>query len=157
MIVETLALLFPAYASSPLATLSKFLKKTHPIDFDRHLPDGKPLLGAGKTWEGTLIGTLGGGILGLFVYRAFAIQANPFLFAFLGLVGDMLGSFIKRRMGMERGQHAPLLDELDFLFPPLVYAAPPFPDVLIVVVITPVLHKLACLVGYALGVKREPW
>ncbi|HID72560.1 TPA: CDP-archaeol synthase [Candidatus Micrarchaeota archaeon] len=157
MIVETLALLSPAYFSSPFATLSCLLPRRHPVDFNIRLRDGNRLLGDGKTWEGLLLGTLLGGVAGALVYIPFGISENPFLMAFLGLLGDMMGSFAKRRMGLERGEHAPLLDELDFLAPPLMYALPPAADVAVILVVTPFLHRLASAAGYAAGVKREPW
>ena len=38
-----------------------------------------------------------------------------FLLGFGALLGDALGSFIKRRMGIGRGKPAPILDQIDFL------------------------------------------
>ncbi len=155
--IHTLALFFPAYVSSPLATLTALLPRRHPIDFGARLRDGGRIFGDGKTWEGLIIGTLFGGLLGLPVYVFFGVSANPFVFAFLGLLGDLIGSFVKRRMGLRRGEHAPILDELDFLFPPLVYAMPPWRDALVLILITPFLHRAVSILGYKLGVKREPW
>ncbi len=157
MIIETLALLSPAYFSSPFATFSRFFPRKHPVDLGYVLRDGHRILGDGKTWEGLVLGTAFGGAVGALIYTWFGISENPFLIAFLGLCGDMLGSFVKRRMGLKRGEHAPLLDELDFLAPPLVYTHPPAVDVVILLLITPVLHKLASIAGYKMGVKHEPW
>ncbi len=155
--IHTLALFFPAYVSSPLATLTALLPRRHPIDFGARLRDGRRIFGDGKTWEGLIIGTFLGGLLGLPVYVFFGVSANPFVFAFLGLFGDLIGSFVKRRMGLRRGEHAPILDELDFLFPPLAYAMPPWRDALVLILITPFLHRAVSIAGYKLGVKREPW
>ena len=157
MIIETFALLSPAYFSSPFATLSRFFPRKHPVDLNARFCDGKRILGDGKTWEGLLLGTLLGGAAGALIYACFGISENPFLIAFLGLLGDMMGSFAKRRMGLERGEHAPILDELDFLAPPLMYTLPPAADVMAVLAATPFLHKIVCLLGYKIGVKREPW
>ena len=77
------------------------------------------------------------------------------------LVGDTAGSFIKRRNGIKRGSSAPLLDQDDFLVGALLFAS-----LIIVVkiewwilllVITPVIHYIACLIGYAFKVKKTPY
>jgi CDP-2,3-bis-(O-geranylgeranyl)-sn-glycerol synthase len=83
------------------------------------------------------------------------------------MVGDIAGSFLKRRIGRERGAAVPGLDQLDFVagalalafvasrawavgtFTPAVLAA--------VVVLTPVLHLGTNGIGYVLGLKNEPW
>jgi len=62
---------------------------------------------------------------------------------------------------MKRGEPAPLLDQEDFLLGALFFGALITPVlenwVFLLVVITPIIHWSANLVGYFLGVKKEPW
>ena len=154
--IQALAYVLPAYVASPLATLARFLP-THPMDFGKRWRDGERILGDGKTWEGFILGTVGGGAIGLFVYPLFSVQYNPFLVALVSMLGDVAGSFVKRRMGLKRGEDAPLIDQIDFLLPVLALFPPRPTDALILILITPLIHRLACIIGHALGVKREPW
>ena len=43
-----------------------------------------------------------------------------FLLGFGALLGDALGSFLKRRLGIGRGKPAPILDQLDFIIVALI-------------------------------------
>ena len=47
-----------------------------------------------------------------------------FLLGFGALVGDALGSFLKRRLGIGRGKPAPFLDQLDFIIVALIFVSP---------------------------------
>ena len=71
------------------------------------------------------------------------------------------GSFLKRRVDMERGADAPLLDQLNFIVGATVFAYL-FTEItagmiLFMLVVTPLIHRAACMAGYKLGVKRVPW
>lgn len=77
-----------------------------------------------------------------------------------GLIGDLIGSFIKRRSGIERGHPFIFLDQLGFLVLGMlfVYLLIPWPiEYLIVQVpITFVVHIAANLFGYFTGIQDEP-
>ncbi|GGL28098.1 hypothetical protein GCM10009037_09640 [Halarchaeum grantii] len=169
--------MLPAYVPNNAAVLAG---GGRPIDGGRTWRDGKRLLGDGKTWRGTLVGTLAGAALAgaLNVARpalagatGVALPAFPLAVAlalpFGAMLGDILASFVKRRSGRERGAAFPLLDQLDFVVVALVLAAlvaPAWfratftlPVVLAVLVLTPVLHVLTNAGAYLLGLKEEPW
>ncbi len=91
---------------------------------------------------------------------------NPlavFAMCVAALLGDLLGAFIKRRLGLPRGAPAPLLDQLDFLLAALLALWLIQPSVLraiyvvIAVIITPPIHLATNTIAYLLGLKREPW
>nr|MDO8080708.1 CDP-2,3-bis-(O-geranylgeranyl)-sn-glycerol synthase [Candidatus Freyarchaeota archaeon] len=86
---------------------------------------------------------------------------HGFLLSFGALIGDLIGSFIKRRLNLERGQPAPPLDQLDFITGALVFSfivfIPPLEIIIILLVLTPVIHLTANIVGYKLRLKKEPW
>jgi len=84
-----------------------------------------------------------------------------FLLSSGALFGDMIGSFIKRRLGIERGKPAPLLDQLDFVIFAILFAYPFAPItldmVVIILIITPVIHLSGNIVAYLLGIKSIWW
>ena len=167
-------IVIPAYAANGFAPFARGKRR---IDFGLNFFDGKPIFGPGKTWEGLIfavfMGTLFGAVeiyfypqlnaialengLALFELSIFSV----FLVALGAMLGDMLGSFIKRRMGISRGRSAPLLDQLDFLFGAFVFAYVffeiSFMSVLLYLMITPFVHLTCCFIGNKLGVKKEPW
>ncbi|MHA1129771.1 MAG: CDP-2,3-bis-(O-geranylgeranyl)-sn-glycerol synthase [Candidatus Helarchaeota archaeon] len=95
--------------------------------------------------------------------------APIFLFGFLRAVlicigaplGDLIGSFIKRRLNLERGAPAPIIDQLDFLLGAILLSYIIFPlrwmYVLFALLVTLLLHILANTLAYKLGYSKEPW
>ncbi len=150
--------LVPAYVANSSATLSKFFPKRHPVDGGRVWSDGRRILGDGKTWEGLLIGTVVGALVGWPVFALLGLDYNPILISFGALLGDIVGSFAKRRVGLPRGAEAPLIDQLDFMFGALALGGPvPAAYSALFFLITPVVHRTANIIGYLIGVKNEPW
>ena len=173
--------LLPAHAANPLAVV--FGGGT-PMDFGRSLRDGKRILGDGKTWRGFVGGAASGFVLGL-VLTVVGSFADPrlsfgdwpwvlgilFLLPVGALLGDLLGAFVKRRVGLPRGAKAHGLDQYDFLigtFLLLLAFAPAWWlarfwtgeaiwGLVFIIVITPVLHRVVNVIGYRWGRKREPW
>ena len=168
--------MLPAYVPNNAAVLAG---GGRPIDGGRTW-DGKRVLGDGKTWRGTLVGTLAGLALALFLNElngsvedllGFAPPEFPLLAAIglaLGaMVGDVGASFLKRRTGRERGASFPGLDQLDFVVGALAFAAVAdfawftatftVPILVVILVATPLLHVTTNAIAYWLGLKDEPW
>ncbi len=173
----------PAYIANGFAVFAKFIKSRHPIDGSRNFRDDQPIFGPGKTWEGFLIGFSSGVLIGFL-----QVITAPYLFALIiqylylppefypvvfvtvplvilvalgALVGDLIGSFFKRRLKIARGRPAPILDQLDFLIMAMLLGAliTPIPLVLAIflLIVTPLIHLLANIIGYLLRLKQEPW
>jgi CDP-2,3-bis-(O-geranylgeranyl)-sn-glycerol synthase len=74
------------------------------------------------------------------------------------LIGDACGSFIKRRLKLESGRPAPILDQLDFVVGALVFASfivvIPVEMIVIILVISVFLHLGANIIAYLLGIKK---
>ena len=152
----------PALVANGSATL---VYSGHPLDFGKRLWDGRRILGDGKTFEGFTLGTL----YATSVALAEALLAGDARIALYGIVagvgallGDILGSFVKRRLGYERGAHVPLLDQLDFLLG--AYAAtsvvgyrPPILYAVVFAVMVYLLHRATNIAAYKLGIKPVPW
>lgn len=167
-------ILFPIYAANCIPPLAR---GTHPLDFGRGLKDGKRIFGDGKTIEGTFLAFVAG-----FAVVLAEIMLSPALNSFAGtwsialpelsivagfllvlgaILGDLAGSFIKRRMGYERGKNVPGLDQLNFIAGAIIFGywfiqITPL-MIVYMVVLTPFLHKLFNVIGHKGGVKQVPW
>ncbi|TFG56877.1 MAG: CDP-2,3-bis-(O-geranylgeranyl)-sn-glycerol synthase [Methanomassiliicoccus sp.] len=156
-----------------------------PVDMGRSWR-GKRLLGDGKTWRGLIGGICAGISLGIIqLYLAFPFDRLDFfgfgsfptnlvvviVLAVGSLAGDMVGSMIKRRLNIGRGNKAPLIDQYNFLLGSILLVLLLFPDwfldnfwrndgwvsLLAVLLITPILHRGVNIIGYKLGLKKVPW
>jgi CDP-2,3-bis-(O-geranylgeranyl)-sn-glycerol synthase len=132
-----------------------------PLDFHRKFIDGRRILIG--TGIGTLIGLLQG-ILGEIGLSYGILPDNVIQGILLGLfmgagalIGDASGSFLKRRIGIERGRPIPLLDQLDFVVGALIFASIivviPWDLLLLLFVISIILHLLANIIAYLIGIK----
>ena len=167
-------IIIPAYAANGFAPLARGRRR---IDFGKKFLDRREIFGPGKTWEGLFLALTSGtlfGTLEIYLYptlSSIAFEAGlnlpelSFLSVFFvplgAMIGDMAGSFIKRRLGLKRGSPAPLLDQLDFVFGAFLFASffvkLTFLSVILFVIITPLVHYIASFIGYKLGVKKVPW
>ena len=172
--ITVLYFLLPAYISNSGGLIFGGGK---PLDFGKTDSKGNRWIGDGVTWRGliggTLLGTLVGAIQGYFgldllsMFGQYIITPIPvgvingviigFLLAFGALVGDALGSLIKRRLGIGRGKPAPVLDQLDFLIVALLFASLVIKFdlgfILIAIVLTLIIHLIANTGAYLLGIK----
>ena len=84
-----------------------------------------------------------------------------FLLSVGTLIGDMSGSFIKRRVSIKSGGPSPFLDQLGFIIMALIFAYPliqPIPIYpILLIIITLGVHWLSNAVGYLIGIKKNPW
>ena len=161
--LEAILYILPAYAANSAALI---FGRGIPIDFNKNFL-GKPILGKGKTWKGLFTGILFGTALGFAI--AFLIPnflgTNFFLISFLlsigALVGDMFFSFIKRRVGMKRGQSLPLFDQLDFVFGALLFSSilymPSVETIIFLLIVTPILHLGTNYIAHKIKIKSEPY
>ena len=100
--------------------------------------------------------------LGAFFNPLFHVALLRVFLVSLGApLGDLIGSFFKRRLNLERGAPAPIIDQLDFLLGAIFLAYIIFPldwmYILFALLITLLLHVLANTLAYKLGYSKEPW
>ncbi len=80
------------------------------------------------------------------------------------MAGDLLGSFIKRRLGIPRGRSAPVLDQVDFLAGAFLLSLVLLPVqeslldidpwyILLIIIITPPIHLAVNKIAYKLRLK----
>lgn len=137
-VIQAFWLILPAYIANASALL---LGGGIPIDFGKKWRGGNRILGDGKTWRGLFIGTFIGMTAGfgfsviskIALNIDFPIKINdftgfplmiPILFSlcFGALMGDIIESFFKRRIGKKRGENWIPFDQLDFILGVLFFS-----------------------------------
>ncbi|MCS3924720.1 CDP-2,3-bis-(O-geranylgeranyl)-sn-glycerol synthase [Methanosalsum natronophilum] len=176
-------LMLPAYFPNPIAAVFGGGK---PIDNGKLFFDGRRILGDGKSYRGLLAGITSGLLVGLIQislasreitilnidlpsFGPDTVSAILVIFCLSAgsLLGDMVMSFFKRRMNLKRGAPLPLIDQLDFVFGAWILTYLVFPQwfiatfsfniIIAILIISPILHVTINIIGYIIGVKKEPW
>lgn len=155
--------LVPAYVANISALLARFFP-AWPMDFRIRL-GGRRLLGSHKTWAGFAIGVGAASLTG-YLQQVFTpgMADGGILVGFLlgcgALVGDAVKSFFKRRAGLSPGKAWPPWDQFDFTVGALLFVSPVvFPGwltSLMLVLVSGMLHVLSTVLGFWLGIKRQP-
>jgi len=174
LIISAIWIMLPAYLPNSVAAASG---GGMPVDMGRCYRDGRRILGDGKTIRGFLVGVSAGILVGLceiVVESAGIVSFIPphsiicvFTLSIGSLLGDMVKSFFKRRMGIERGGEWILVDQYDFLAGALILtllfdwqwiiSTITIPLLIAILIITPLLHRIVNIIGYKIGVKKVPW
>jgi len=172
--VAALWVMLPAYVPNSAAAV--FGGGT-PIDLGRKFSDGRRIFGDGKTYRGFFGGVLSGVAVGLIEILAtftFGLDMFPrhtilsvFLLATGALLGDLVKSFFKRRLGKARGESWLIADQYDLVvgslllvllvYPGWVVENITLPILVWIILLTPLLHRVVNIIGYYIGVKEVPW
>lgn len=180
-IVSLLLLILPAYFANAAPvyirpTGNKAGKtKTNPIDGGKNFWDGHRILGEGKTWEGFIggiaVGWLVGALLGWLGFVPLGLSFDTWfwvsLFLAIGaLVGDLVGSFIKRRMNLKSGDRFPFFDQLGFVLFALLFASIVAPQLgyligidgfVFLIAVSYCAHVFFNWLAFKIGLKDVPW
>lgn len=184
IMLKTAVIMLPAMTAN---TFAPFCGGGTPMDFGKRRRDGRRYLGDGKTWRGFIGGIAGASALGMTLLVLMDVGGiadssdslwGPFpqnlililALATGSLVGDALGSFIKRALNRPRGAKTPLLDQWDYLMGAALFLLPFYPwwyDEMVAghgwtglaayPLIAWTAHVVANHIGYRIGVKSEPW
>jgi CDP-2,3-bis-(O-geranylgeranyl)-sn-glycerol synthase len=140
-----------------------------PLDLNKTIGN-KPILGKGKTFRGTIAALLAGFLTVILINALLgsktALLTKHYLyFGFLlcvgAVLGDIVASFFKRRLGLKQGHSVPLLDQLDFvaggILLTLHIVTPSVLELLVMVGLTVVVHRGSNIVAYKLKLKKVPW
>jgi len=108
---------------------------------------------------------IGGAFPGGFV----SLIVRIVLCAYGAAIGDLIGSFLKRRFNLESGEIAPLIDQLDFalfaifftsipaIFFPELFWVPDLNIIIFLLILTPSVSIISNSIAYFLGLKDVPW
>jgi len=120
-------------------------------------------LGDGKTYEGFISGIIMGLLIGAcLTYFKLHTLYGSFILSVGAMVGDCIGSFIKRRFKIPRGRPFPIVDQLAFVVTALLlynFLVSPVPleYYVLSVIITIPLHLFTNWLAYIVKLKEVPW
>ena len=151
-------LLFVANGAPILARILLNEKASYPLDGNVTFIDGRPLLGKTKTLRG---------IISALAFTALVAPLLGFpaefglMFGFFAMLGDLVSSFVKRRLGMANSSMAPGIDQIpESLFPMLAadwVLDLGWTSVVLVVVTFIITGLLTSRVLYKLKIRRHPY
>jgi CDP-2,3-bis-(O-geranylgeranyl)-sn-glycerol synthase len=180
IVVQALYFMLPAYVSNAApvvaARLDVFKSLAFPLDGNKKL-NGESLFGESKTARGFFVGITSAIIVALiqyFIYigttnhSIYLIDYNLFnsiLIGFLlgtgALIGDLIKSFLKRRIGKKSGQSWPIADQIDYPLGALFFVStifiPSASHIITIIILSMMLSALANLCAYFLGIKKVWW
>jgi len=129
-----------------------------PLDAGKTLGDRSPVFGSSKTWRGIFASVIFTVVVALLLDYSFVFGL---MIAVLAMIGDLLSSFIKRRLRMQPSKMAPFLDQVpESLFPALymmLVLSLAWQDVLFIVMVFILLEIILSQILYRLGIRRRPY
>ncbi|MEI6627760.1 MAG: CDP-2,3-bis-(O-geranylgeranyl)-sn-glycerol synthase [bacterium] len=179
LIITSFYFILPAYVANMapviFAKLNLLNYLSKPIDGGYKIGQ-QDFFGKNKTWRGLVAGLIMGILVAfvqsLLVRVSFFAQISlvdyQHIFILFGaasgagaLLGDLIKSFIKRRINIDSGKSWPVFDQLDFVIGSLLFTwsfyVPTWQVALTIIILTLILHPLANLSGYWLKLKKVWW
>ena len=128
-----------------------------PIDFNRKFTDDQLIIGDHKPVAGIMITAFWSVLFSLIYHETFA-----YFLPFAVFLGDIAGSFLKRRLRIKHGRPLFIVDQINFFaagYLIVLYLGIAFPliDFLQLAVITIFVHIGTNAFAYKIGIKDEPW
>jgi CDP-2,3-bis-(O-geranylgeranyl)-sn-glycerol synthase len=157
-VIEALLLVLVANGTPIIADWLLDKRYAWPVDFNTRAPDGNPWFGESKTYRGMVLAMIVTAVAALLIGYSWQLGA---LFGLLAMVGDLLSSFIKRRMGMSVHSQAPGLDQVPEALVPLAVMAGPLDlqwyEVIVAVIVFWILELLLSRLLYKLHIRKQPY
>ncbi|MGC8651672.1 MAG: CDP-2,3-bis-(O-geranylgeranyl)-sn-glycerol synthase [Candidatus Micrarchaeia archaeon] len=164
------AFLYTVFAYPLLYILPAYIANGAPVLFGGGAPLdmgksflGKRIFGDHKTVRGTIAMLAGGIVVGLaeYPFRNYML-AIAVLMSAGAIFGDLLGSFVKRRLGMREGASLPVMDQYSFFVFAVLFSMPlgHLPDIygyVFIIVLTGLLHLVTNVGAHRLRLKDVPW
>lgn len=176
--ISALILFIPAFIANPSAVITG----GHFVMDGGKSWRGKRVFGDHKTWSGFIGGMAAGTLTGLLLNYLFLLTgvkelvfsdqlADAFLMVLVlscfSMLGDLAGSFVKRRVGKSPGAESLFLDQYPFalfalaffyvIFLPQARVLFPWEGVVAILIVTPLIHRAVNIIGYRLKVKSVPY
>jgi len=166
IIIKSLYFFLPVYFANMAPVLFKWLPFKKPIS--------KKVFGRNKTWRGIIVAILTGGIvfwiqkimfnagfvsLAVIDYHDFPVYYG-FLLGTGAILGDLVKSYYKRKVGIKPGDSWLFFDQEDFVIGAILfsffYYVPPIEIIFTVFLISPILHIVTNFIGYHLKIREKP-
>jgi CDP-2,3-bis-(O-geranylgeranyl)-sn-glycerol synthase len=176
LILLCLYFMLPVYFANmaPVIVKNIFLNLKRPIDFNKKIND-KPIFGKNKTFRGLIFGIVFAIMItgtqsilyrnNIFVDLSVVDYSNWLLIGFLmgfgAIFGDLVGSFIKRRLNYASGKSFILLDQLDFVIGALIFVSPlvilELNKIIIILILSFFLDIIVNHFAFYEGIRQEKW
>ncbi len=164
---------FPAGAANMAPVLFKWLPVLNfPVDLNKKFK-GQAIFGSHKTYRGFLMGVVVA--IAWLALQSYIYNINPayaivdynsiniwylgFLMGFGALFGDLVRSFVKRRVGIAPGKAWFPWDQIDFIIGAAIfsyfYISIPWIDILAAIALAIILHPLFNYLGYIFRIKKN--
>lgn len=157
-IIQAIVLLVVANGAPVLVNKMLGNRWAYPVDSRLKLRDDQRLLGDTKTWRGVCAAVL---------FTSLAASLNGIgyltgaLFGLLAMTGDLLASFIKRRMNRAESSQARGLDTVPESLLPIVLLKAPLAldmtDIFLIVAIFFLIEEWGSPVLYRLHIRKRPY
>ncbi len=170
--------MLPAYcANMAPVVFKKYLPFLDvPVDFGRKIKN-KPIFGSTKTFRGFFVGILSA-ILIVFLqkflldysffekisiinYKEYNFIVIGFIFGFGALFGDLMESFVKRRIGKSSSESWKIFDQLDYVVGTLLFISIVvglnIAQILSITFLSLILTIIANQIAWKAGLRKERW
>ena len=167
--------ILPAYFANMAPVIVKRVNIFNfPLDFDKKI-NNKPIFGKNKTFRGLVFGVLFAIIIsfsqflfynnGLFVGISIVDYSNWLLIGILlgfgAIFGDLIESFVKRRLDYGPGKSFIPFDQIDFVLGALIFISfivdLTLNKIIIIIVLSFVLHIIVNHIAFYTGMRNEKW
>ena len=157
--IITLLFLILIANGAPIIFSYLFAKKMSvPVDFGFTLKDQQPVFGRSKTWRGLIASVLITGSVAILIGKEFSFGV---LIASLAMTGDLLSSFIKRRLKKAPSSKMLILDQLpESAFPALLMFSLSHIDLMQVMAIVSgfiIIDIVLSSLLFRLGIRKHPY
>ncbi|MCD6109318.1 CDP-2,3-bis-(O-geranylgeranyl)-sn-glycerol synthase [bacterium] len=161
LVFYSIVFFLPAYVANAMPVIISGLK----IFPSLAKPINKKLFGKNKTYRGFITGITGAMLISPIQNLLGFSYDNLILLAFLlglgALLGDLIKSFIKRKIGKKSGRSWPVFDQIDYVIGALLFSSIIFPQslsvIIVLIVISPLFSILANIIAYNLKIKKVWW
>ena len=176
VILQVFYLMLPAYFANmaPVIVKGSFKSLKIPLDFNKKI-NKKPILGENKTFRGLIFGVLFAVII---AYLQFLLHNNNiladiaiidysnwlligFLLGFGAIFGDLVESYVKRRMNYEPGRSFVPFDQIDFVIGALIFVYPlvilSLDKIVVMLFLSFILHIIVNHIAFYMNIRREKW
>ncbi|MGI0141877.1 MAG: CDP-2,3-bis-(O-geranylgeranyl)-sn-glycerol synthase [Candidatus Micrarchaeales archaeon] len=159
LVIYPILFILPAYVSNGAPVL---FGGGRAIDAGKKIR-GKRIFGDNKTVRGLIAGLLVGGLIAfgesMFLPYLLVIGIAS---SFGAHFGDLLGSFIKRRLGLSSGHNFMGMDQYFFVIFAIIFAlpfghAPTIYGIIFILIITGALHIFTNAIAHKWKLKSVPW
>jgi len=176
LILQCFYFILPVYFANmaPVIVKKIFNNLAFPLDFNKKI-NNRPVFGKHKTFRGLIFGVIFAIIITFIQYILYSNNiltdiaiidySNWLLIGFLmgsgAIFGDLIESFVKRRMNYKSGKPFVPFDQLDFVVGGLIFISPlvvlSLNKVIVILILSFILHIIINHFAFYTKIRKEKW